>query len=807
MHPRKLLFEFGTRDFDYICRSCLSTSQKRALPARTRWPGSIREASSHAAKAPSKQSHNPPTDIAADQEAERRKILETLGLLNNEKQHATINFFEQGDFGKLRRLDDRDDFQTSLVDPGGVVDNRLKQLEQHLEQAKLLVNKLEKIAREVEQKNEAHDHPRTMTSQDTIRENRFSISTIGWRHNKDFMIGDLNRVIQRAAHQLSKGGVKIKTMNRLWGDYIRVRHALATRWDTVPRATWELLWNVFSAESKDNPNRMSRVYLISKDRQSAGVPLTDAQQLLAIEAMFLDGWENEAIKNHTRLISTLGTNPETFVDFWQLGLRMYCLMGNIDQAQKIVDKIIEAPYQKDQRILLPFIRACAADPATVETGYKAYRKLRTLLGDSMRIGDYDDIIAAFLASNQTEHALYIFVDMMTSGAIDLREHRRLPPTVANPFFFGKWVKRLILGGDLKGAWNVLLYMKEKNIPPRPIQVNALLGAWLRSETEDNVRWAEEVGWAMVNSRIQFVVSRKVMLRLEHHIQLQRVGDGWPSANLETFKLLAENYKDRKLHSKMETLWTAFREAELAPDTFMMNQLLFSYLQNGQGASVTELSRDFNKRYNIKPDPWTFMALWQSLPVNRMWIVPKNDFPDERVRGRALFADMVESASIFADSVDVHFAGKVLHTFRKAKDTVGLLAAVRAFRHLFNFLPTEALILELLLGTIDLEKALKTPAHKDRLLTHTRRIEHYLNHRRRELVRAGELQKDDGLSEAMKREEVCNFFELHLETECQKSPLYPEGWELALRRVVEDMGLYKEQENEVTAVAARSSQET
>ncbi len=796
MHPYKLFLEFGTHEFGFICRSCLSTLRKQALPVRARWPRPIRHSSSQSTQTQPK--HTSPIDstTVADQEAERRKVLEALGLLNNDDQPLTINYFEQGDFGRLRRLDDQDDFRTSLVDPGGVVDKRLKQLEQQLEQAHVLIEGLKDMAKEMKEKDEAHNHPLTPDlPEDQLKRVKSTLIPVeGWKHTHGAFIVRLNRVLDRATYQLLTGGVKARTMNRLWGYYSRIRRMLADRSDIIPGPTWDLLWKVFSVERRDNPNRMSRIHLLSKDMQLAGVPLTDAQRLLAIEAMFIDGWQAEALENHKRFTGTLGTRQDTFMDFWELGLRMYCLAGDIDRAQRVIHIIMKSPYRKeDHRVLFPFIRACASDPAAVEIGFEAYRRLRGLYSDSFTIQDYDEVTAMFLASNQTEYALYIFVDMMTSGCIDLRGKKRLPMTIANPFFFGKWLKRLIGAGHCKGAYNVLLLMEEKGIIARPIQVNALLGSWLRSQTADNIRQAEEVGWAMIRSRIRFVNDRRETSRLERSFRSTQTG-GWPNATLETFKLLAENYKDRGVHKKMEELWVALEEAELPPDSFMVNQLLFSYLNDGQGSHVHDLFRDLSKKYKIQADPWTFMALWYSLPINTMWSMPFEIFPNERSRCRRLFADMVRSASTFAGKgFDADFAGKLLHTFRRVKDRVGLLAAVRALRHVFNFVPPEGVILALLVGTLNLEKGIQHPPVKDRLIRHLHRLEAYLEHRRRELVAVGELQEDDALPEATKREEVCNFFEIHLENECEDSSGYPEGWELELQKAVEDMGLHEVQD--------------
>ncbi|RYP34983.1 hypothetical protein DL767_004060 [Monosporascus sp. MG133] len=778
MRSRRILLDFRIRDFPFICRSCLTASQNQAPPTRVQWPRSIRP-SSYTAQPQAQQKRDQPTDSSttADQEAERRKTLQALGLLN-QKENVTVNYFEEGDFGRRRRLDGRDDFGTSLADPGGIVDARLDGLEQQLEQAKALVRKLEEIVRAGVQEEQVPDRVSTRTGQETPES------------------GD--------SLELGEGAVKVRTLNRLWGLYSLARPVLSTRWETVSAPIWQLLWEVFATESESNPNRMSHIYYLSKDMRSAGIRLTDDQQLLALEAMFISGWKKEAIENHKRLVTTLGAKPETFTKYWELGVRMYCLAGDVKRAQRSVAKIVESPYSKDPRILLPLIRAYAADPVEVETAYKTYRQLRSLLDASMTIEDYDQIIGFFLASGQTEHALRIFVEMMTWGSIDSSGRAQSPPNTANPFFLGKWLKRLIGHGDLTGAYNVLLHMKKKGVVAHAIQVNGLLGAWLRSEIADNIRQAEDVGWAMIDSRIQFVQDRRRMSHPQRPHSLQPARDGWPLATMETFSLLADSYRTRRIHDKMEELWAAFREAEMPPDTFMMNQLLFSYIQDGQGKHVPGLCQDLSRKYGLKADPWTFMALWQSLPINRLWTVRGKNHPNERPRGRALFAEMVESAPVFApDGVDPNLGRTVLHSFRKVRDHVGLLAAVRGLRHVFNFLPSESVIFELLLGSMDLEKSLQRDGFRARLLSQAGSFQSYLAHRHQELIETGALDESvDGMPENVKKEELCNFLELNLESRYQNCGMYPEGWEQALEQALREMGLYKEQtEGEATPEAS------
>ena len=673
----------------------------------------------------------------------------------------------------------------------------MKQLENQLKKAERLVRTLGGITKKLQDESKARD-PATLSDQELLelsqnkelreqRVKRYLIPIEGWQDKHAKIITRFNKVLERVAHQLLTGGVNASATQRLWAQYSKERYTFALRWDAIPPSTWTLLWNVFSAETDANPNRMAHVHMLGRDMKTANIPFTDDQQLLIVEAMFIDGWRADALQNFRRLAGTLGANPATYIKYWQLGLRMYCQEWDFERAEAIVNRLIEAPYEKDHRVLMTFIKACAADPTKVEQGFEAYRKMRELLGDTMTKVDYDHVVSFFLVPNQAEYALVVFVDMMTSGKIDLRQRQTLPLSVTNPFFIGKWLKRLIGGGELVNAHNVLLHMMKKGIVARPIQVNALIGSLLRSQTADNVQRAEDIGWGMVNARIQFVRMRRKMAGLDPHITLHPLSQGWPNATLETFQLLAEDYKNRALHKKMEELWEAFRDAELAPDVFMMNQLLSSYLYDGKGRYVFDLFADMSQRYSIKPDRYTFITLWQSLPVNRMWTVPPESLAQEVKHCRSLFADIVRSAHVFDEEgggIDGQFAGKILHAFRKIGDQAGLLAALRALRYVFRSPPPESVIMELLVGTTNLQKAM---SHRDFML-HLKHLERFLQHRRWERKEAGEAVEDLD-PKAFRRDEVCNFLELHIENEAQKAPgLYSQGWDRALEQAVAQMGL-------------------
>ncbi|KAI0125954.1 hypothetical protein BJ170DRAFT_672110 [Xylariales sp. AK1849] len=779
MHPRKLLLERGSRD--YICRSCRLGLQRKTRPAPARW--GIRRSSQAAAR----QAATSKTTTQTVDDAERLRTMRKLGLLKDDQDQEEkfeVNYFEEADGGKLRRLKDEEQFTNSLTDPGGELSRDLEEMETGFSNATKLFDILERedVQEQVEKLRDQLDPANNSNpNSETVKPSEDG----GWKKNAREHIRHLNNNLQLAAKQLNRG--KVNAMGfELWKFYSLARRTLATKWECVPPAAWEVLWDIFATESTKNPNRLNHVFNLAKDMSQAGVHLTDDRRLLAIEAMFMEGWREEAIENHRKLVTTLGTKPETFLAFWELGLRMYCQTGDLVRAERLADVIFDSPYQRNPRILYPLIRAYAEKPETVDKAYDTYERARRDLHTSMSIEDYDLVISYFLMANQTEKALWIFVDMMTSGSVDLRNMDKLPPSVANEFFVGKWLKRLIGNGDYDGAYNVLLHMKDKGVIPRPIQVNGLIGAWLRSGTAANIERAEMAAWAMINSRIQFVQTRSQLRGRDQHISLRMTGAGWPKATLETFSLLAENYKDRRLPDKVMELWQALSLAELAPDSFIMNQLLFAMLQNGEGKKVAEFCRTLTTQYKIEPDSRTFLALWQSLTINRLQQLNPAAVSEGIIESRRLFAEMVSHASIFsAEGINHHLARSIMHTFRELRDPIGSLVAYRALRQVFKLSSPGSMVLELLTDIREIGKAAGNPRMRSKLIMATQRIENYLSQRQARMVELGELEKDQELPEEIKTAEMADFLEIHLET--QVSTL--ENAEALFREAAQEMGVY------------------
>ncbi|SPO00846.1 uncharacterized protein DNG_03594 [Cephalotrichum gorgonifer] len=718
---------------NFVCSQCVLAARRTRVttpPVRllaqttARWKSDLSKAPESATAKPKRK-----TSYESDLEEARRSL--------------TVRYYEQEPTGEINELESEDAFVRSL---DGTTELN-KDLEQEYQNIMDIVEgknanerfraQFEKeILGAIEEKRRAAEGVKDATE---------AIEPIPQISEKPFrkesqrrLIRKLNTALERADKSSRRGGVIPKrNLIPLWRAYQAARQTLALSWNSVPQPAWDLLWKLFSYDDPaSNPNRLSHVASLAKDLSAANIGLTPAQQVLTIESLFVENWEGDAVKNWKRCLPTLGAeDSSTFQAFWELGVRMFCETGDLDQGNRAAEKLLE--HNSDPRILMALIRTYS-EQGTEEAHVRAweiYRRLLSLLGPKMKLEDYDQVISYFLAANQIENALQAFVDMMTSGSRDITRSKTLPPTIGNKFFFGKWLKRLIGAGELDGAHSVVKFMLGKQIQAAPIHINGLIGAWQRSGGVEDLEKADEIAWKMIESRLDFVRERreKAAERDDGPGSSQEPGPApYPRATLETFSLMAENYRLRQLHEPMMRLWQAFNQAEISHDAFMMNQLLESYLQYGQVEEGSQLYRSLVSEGGVKPNSHTFMVLWKMHAINRSHINP-DDLLNEMDNARSIFREMMKFEGVFGGEVDGQLARKILHTFRRLRDNHGFLVALTALRNNLNFLPTELLVLELAVGTTNL--VWDNPRSRQRLRTEKKRMDLDIM-RRREAVGKG-----------------------------------------------------------------------
>ncbi|KAK3996821.1 hypothetical protein QBC44DRAFT_316630 [Cladorrhinum sp. PSN332] len=810
MPPRTFSLDL-TRTCTYVCKSCL-TSLRSVNTTSPAWLAARQHSS--ASRKPQKPSR---TAEELEKGVEFPDPADLQRMLSEDLENATpddpskslgINYFTRAAPGDLRPLPDNDAFSE---DSGGLdteVLSAIDDLEKRMVFTIKMLNDLEKQGKREKAdqlRNKFRWTLRTQYKGKTGPESeRFGVLIIPGANStrtKSRSVGNLNIFLTRG--NVAKGGIpRPRDVVDCWKYYSAARNALSSSWKSVPLEVWNFLWMVLSSEQTDNPNRMHHVYVLSKDMQAAGIVLKDSQQLLAIEAMFIEGWQAEAIEAWKKAVVTLGSKQETFKPYYELGVRMLSLHGDTERAQRAAQMLLRSSHPSNPRILIPIIRALAAKEPALEEAWETYRDMQTLLGDTMTIEDYDEVVNIFLSVSSVEYALQTFVDMMFSRAIDIRGKTRLPVAVGNHFFTGKWLKRLIGAGDLDGAYKAVVFLQGKGVVSSPIQLNGLIGALLRTGTVQHAEMAEKLAWSMIQARLDYVHlrQREALIQAPVHIydpdpytsKAEEEGEqefefkSLTRATAETFSLLAENYCSRRLHNRLVTLFRVLQEAEIGATGFMMNQLIRSYSQTGKAEEAIGLYRTMTQEQGIQSDGHTFLSLFNLLSVNRLAARHPELCVQDRKDGRQFFADMVR-ANWELDSAELmaQLPRTIIFSLLKAKDYTGVIVAARAMRLLLGFYPTEPFLVELTSGINTLN--VKTKQNFDRMAGASRRIEFLMRKHRMELVANG--HPGDEMTTEEKVEEAHVLLQQLVLIKAGAHEVKPHELEAEVAKVAKDMGVY------------------
>lgn len=745
MPPKTSLLDLAIRRNTYVCRSCVAALGCAPQPAQ-------QFARSFTASPARRKGGRPKPTWDWENLADDK--LEELAKKPTERPF-TVNFFEKDDkTGELRRIpkseQEQDDAETfdeyemedEFAEIGAGFEKKVGLLQETYEKLSNKASVLEKILAKhgppgaVEALNKAlagfdKDHSEG-DGEDVQNETKIPNILCGQpgvdlSNLKVFKVNNqiyhLNQAIAKAMEAINANQLTSLLIARTWS-YFGLLAPVLKPGVVIPTAVWQAFWKIFSWEGPINTSRMARIKGLAQVMDRMGVSMTDEQQLLAIEATFVDGDPTRALNTWKRMVSTFDNKGLITMAYWELGVRMWSEYGDLQRAERASKTLLNRASPAtpaDSRVLLHLIRLYCKSPKTADKGFELYRRMRDLAQRTdapMNIEDYDDVISVFLSLGHTDYAMFAFTDMMFAGAVDLYGKTKLPSGVRNRFFFGKWLKRLIGAGDLDGAKSVLVFMQKNSVMAASVQVNGLIGAWLRSGTVQNRAQAEKLGLAMIESRRKFIELRQRNLQTEWPIRLtdDRVstrnhkGDDLkymmaPRATTETFVLMAENYRERGLFNQLEELFVAWKECEMPNDALIMNELMMAAVAQGRGDKARELYELMVHDNDIVPNADTFTVLFASLPVNqvRKPVLSNDDAIRSGALARSIYRDMISMTWVFQDSLWRTKKGLlsesqvklILHSFRKAGDFAGVMAALEGLRDVIGFAITRNVLLEMI----------------------------------------------------------------------------------------------------------------
>ncbi|KAI4160655.1 MAG: hypothetical protein LQ342_005588 [Letrouitia transgressa] len=525
-----------------------------------------------------------------------------------------------------------------------------------------------------------------------------------------------------------------KSRKNLWVSYERLKRLVPSCLQAIPDKAWHILWDSQTRSSAELRERSSHLSVLSQDMLRSGKALSQNQQRTVIELFILEGRLDEALSLWGNVQSQLNQHTEDGKAHTLLGIRLLAARGNPQRAQEIAMDLLREGNPEDSPILVPIIEAWVSlgTDQDIKSAWALYLEFRKHLGAEIKIQDYDAVVMCFINARRTDIALAVFKDMMLSGQQTSHESRELyktslslvgsmqsksmntrditnvsltalmtlPKQFQNKFFYGSWIKKLIGMREIDAAASVTELMYERGVKPDPKHLNGIIGAWLRDGSVSNKAKAEQLGWAMIQERLDFVKQRSTTsvsasLRTKKHElrdipkYLQRKV---PAASIETFSLLLLHYERRGNSSMVALLKEQLRLAEIPPNSYFMNHLLYGELRKGNLRAAWDIYYSMNA--STSPDLETFACLWdcEKKHLGRPPTNNSDTFPGPR----HLFAEMVAwyfsqtrfNRKAFGQEFSGHLYNQIMRCMCLAMDIEGALVALHALKALFTFCPDD-----------------------------------------------------------------------------------------------------------------------
>ncbi|KAL3494229.1 hypothetical protein BJX62DRAFT_198874 [Aspergillus germanicus] len=521
----------------------------------------------------------------------------------------------------------------------------------------------------------------------------------------------------------------------LWKWYRRCKQVIPRFIESIPEAAMTLLWS----SQLNMPSKTARtlhIQTLAEDAVSVGRSLSTSNILTYINSLKQSGKTKPALDQWELHQAGLSQRKEDLEAYWRLGVQLFAAEGDPQRAQDIALAFLATDTSRQPRVLIPVITAWGRQPGK-EAEVKAwalYLQLKALLGQGMTMEDYDQISIELLKAGRLNLAIAVFKDMMVTGQdpandstalykaalglvgslqassisdqqvnkVSLSTLTVLPRRFQNRFFYASWMKKLIGMGEVDSAAMVIELMYERGVKPDPKHLNGLIAGWLRVGDAPAREKAENLGWAMINRRVDRVSQSESKKDIPEPISpgsnqagaripkfMQRP---MPTANIETFSILLLHYTRRGDEEAIEQLVKGLTDARIQPNSYFMNHLLYAELRKQDISALWNKFRAMS--LTVQPDLETYACLWDcgKLQYDRSRTAFITDFPS----ARGLFAEMVAWYSNLSNrgkttaqeefSKDLY--DQIIRCFCLSRDLHGTLVALSSLRSTFGFSPDE-----------------------------------------------------------------------------------------------------------------------
>ncbi|KAI9784147.1 MAG: hypothetical protein M1839_002651 [Geoglossum umbratile] len=526
-----------------------------------------------------------------------------------------------------------------------------------------------------------------------------------------------------------------KVRKELWRWYSRCKHSLPPFLHLIPQEVWGVLYDTQNQLSVSNPDRQAHLKVILEDMAATGCELKGDKRMAYIEALFLEGDKEKAISEWEGEVKKIGALDEFSEQFWGLGVRMFASIGDPQRAQNTAHILLNSRHGMDARIWLPVITSW--NKIGEERGFLAawslYVRLKDRLGSRMSMEDYDTVSMSFLMAGKKDLALAVFRDMMLAGSssegedsvsfyrrslslvanlqstspdpselssVSLQALTILPRRFQNKFFYGSWMKKLLGMGEIDSAVMVVELMYERGVEPDARHLNGIIGAWLRTGKAESRKKAEEMAWGMIEERMDTVRKRRRLSVITSTAHPDGIGDYMelpvfmrrrvPPATIETFSILIQYYLRRSKFEEVEKLSRHLQLAEIKPNSFYMNHLLYSLLRSHGQREAWEMYTNMTHEGGVQADVSTFACLWDCMKIHVDKLKTRNNegFPSPRRLFREMAAWFPKWRARDLEEVSKELYDQIIRCFSLAEDQVGTLVALHALRDMFGMHPDQ-----------------------------------------------------------------------------------------------------------------------
>lgn len=591
---------------------------------------------------------------------------------------------------------------------------------------------------------------------DSSKSQTFAVS-LGASPGHQALTKHFNKVL-KDANEDKENSIKIL---RLWKWYVQCQRKIPGFSHSIPKRVWDFLWE----SQRDLQVKPQHLVRLGRDMLDSQIEMELRTWMQFTEALLSCGHLDEALSTweDIEVDPEIRQDPKTVLRFYSIGIRIRGLLGQPAEAQSLAFSAIQKGAHPTILVQSIIAWAKGKTPGSTAKAWTVYLKLLALMGNKMTSSIYEEISTALLQSGEKDIALAVFKDLIRnlrgsgSNALGAYEHAlgkisvgddpqriedainrvsltmllTLPKEFQNKYFFSSWIKKLIGENRVEAAAMVADLMYERGIRPDAIHLNGIIGAWLRDNSPEACRRAEDLATEMIQAKINHVAilsKQHEMQSPNNHFRKIFVSDNngrvpqpsvqtnrfLPAANLETFSLMFDYYEKKRRWADFTTLaGTFFGPARLTPNIFIANKLLAAELYNAALDRFWAIYK--NLASHLGPNIETFSLFWQASGLDKkqgqnfLYTIgrePRNEDDIVNTVHREHFAKLMDwmkdsparTRNAALQDFDEAFYGEITKAFCKQLDLPGMICVMRGVYQVFDYAPTDA-VLQLILVSV------------------------------------------------------------------------------------------------------------